>query len=91
VDVLRRYSGATLSFESEKLVALSGVVRYLSEKSLGKYFAGLWRNNLKLQLLHIMSFKDAKGPFLKLSIGLTGLLLQKSKLRPDSFKSIGRF
>jgi len=49
--VLHRYSDALLSFESDKFIALSGVAKYLSEKGLGTYVAGLWRNNLELQLL----------------------------------------
>ncbi|KAF4634736.1 hypothetical protein G7Y89_g3360 [Cudoniella acicularis] len=49
--VLTTYSGALLSFESDKLVALSGVAKYLSVKGLGTYVAGLWRYNLEFQLL----------------------------------------
>jgi hypothetical protein len=55
--VLESYSTALLSFESDKFVALSGVAKYLSEKGLGTYVAGLWRHNLELQLLWQTEFR----------------------------------
>jgi hypothetical protein len=50
-SILNSYSNASLAFPSDKLVALSGIVKYLSKKGLGAYVAGLWRDNLELQLL----------------------------------------
>jgi hypothetical protein len=43
-------SNASLTFPSDKLVALSGIAKHLSEKGFGTYVAGLWRDGLEHQL-----------------------------------------
>ncbi|KAH8600655.1 heterokaryon incompatibility protein-domain-containing protein [Bisporella sp. PMI_857] len=50
-SLLLFYSHASLSFGSDMLVAISGIARHLSNRGLGEYVAGLWRNGIEHQLL----------------------------------------
>lgn len=45
------YLMAHLSFESDKVVAFGGIARFLSDRGLGLYVAGLWRVDLMDNLL----------------------------------------
>jgi hypothetical protein len=48
---IRLYSRCKLTFAKDKLVAISGVARWLHAQTGDEYCAGLWRSNLKSQLL----------------------------------------
>lgn len=43
-EVVRRFSGADLTFASDKLLALSGIARRIHGQKGGEYLAGLWRD-----------------------------------------------
>ncbi|KAF2690119.1 HET-domain-containing protein [Lentithecium fluviatile CBS 122367] len=45
------YSRTSLSFSSDKLIALAGIARVTSKDVMGNYVAGLWRTHLESQLL----------------------------------------
>ncbi|KAE9373586.1 HET-domain-containing protein [Stipitochalara longipes BDJ] len=44
------YSGCSIKFGKDKLVALSGLARLMQEESSVEYLAGLWRKDLEIQL-----------------------------------------
>jgi hypothetical protein len=53
-QIIRSYTQANLSVNSDKLVAISGVARKLDQTHnhlAGVYLAGLWNSNLVLELL----------------------------------------
>jgi hypothetical protein len=50
-DVIHHYSRCKLTREKDKLVALSGVARWLHDQSGDKYVAGLWRTHIEPQLI----------------------------------------
>ncbi|KAH8593093.1 heterokaryon incompatibility protein-domain-containing protein, partial [Bisporella sp. PMI_857] len=69
-SVVYFYSHASLSFDSDKLVAISGVARHLSDKAfevplhfLGKCVAGLWRDNMEYQLLWHIGIDDYEAQY----------------------------
>ena len=45
-----KYSTCQLSYESDRLVAISGVARYLKTINKDQYVAGLWRRHLEREL-----------------------------------------
>ncbi|KAK0717989.1 hypothetical protein B0T26DRAFT_676218 [Lasiosphaeria miniovina] len=45
-----KYSACQLSYESDRLVAISGVARYLKTINKDQYVAGLWRRHLEKEL-----------------------------------------
>ncbi len=50
--LLRRYTSLELTFESDRLPALSGLAKFhQSSKGAGQYLAGLWRDDLLQSLL----------------------------------------
>jgi hypothetical protein len=51
LSVIRLYSRCKLTFAKDKLVAISGVARWLHTQTGDEYCAGLWRCNLESQLL----------------------------------------
>ena len=51
VAVVRFFSRCSLSFSSDKLVAISGMAQTLAPKLKCDYLAGLWRKDLEHQLL----------------------------------------
>jgi len=50
-EMIHAYSGLDLTYGTDKLVAASGVARYVKEKIESQYLAGLWRRDLLEQLL----------------------------------------
>ncbi|KAH8590024.1 heterokaryon incompatibility protein-domain-containing protein [Bisporella sp. PMI_857] len=52
--IVERYSQGQLSFEKDKFVALSGVVRLFAAKSKKEYIAGLWKTMLERALCWIV-------------------------------------
>ncbi|KAK1966919.1 HET-domain-containing protein [Colletotrichum sublineola] len=48
--IVQAYSQCHLTFPSDKVVALSGVVDYLRLKLKDKFYAGLWRAQMEMQL-----------------------------------------
>jgi hypothetical protein len=49
--VVETYSGCNLTFEKDKLVAISGIARMMKEDLKCEYLAGMWRKDLEHQLL----------------------------------------
>ena len=49
--VVKDYSWCDMTRESDKLVALSGIAKFFKDKYEQKYLAGLWREDLVLELL----------------------------------------
>ncbi|GKT41071.1 uncharacterized protein ColSpa_01252 [Colletotrichum spaethianum] len=49
-EVVQTYSQCNLTFISDKVIALSGVVDYLRLKLKDKFCAGLWRAQMEIQL-----------------------------------------
>lgn len=50
LTVVQAYSNSRLTYEKDKLIALAGLVEHFQRTTNDKYCAGLWRNNLPLQL-----------------------------------------
>jgi len=50
-DASARYAGRTLTFESDRLPAISGLAKYVSQVTGDKYLAGLWEKDLHYGLL----------------------------------------
>lgn len=53
-DIVSKYSRASLSFTTDKLVAISGIAKHFSERLQpfhDKYLAGLWQQRLRHHLL----------------------------------------
>lgn len=48
--VVRLYSAANLTFQSDKLPAIAGIARSVAKERGGQYLAGMWRENLEIQL-----------------------------------------
>jgi hypothetical protein len=48
--IVWQYSGAKLTFEEDKLVAISGIARIFQERLNDEYIAGLWWSDLVFQL-----------------------------------------
>lgn len=57
--VVRLYSRGLLTRESDKLIALSGVIKWLHGKCSSRYLAGLWEQDFLQQLL----WRTPKRPF----------------------------
>ena len=53
--ILRLYSAGSLTYASDKLVAISGIARELAPFIGGRYLAGLWEVQMARQLLWIAS------------------------------------
>jgi hypothetical protein len=50
-DIVRAYSALSLSFEQDKLPALSGVAKYILKQRPGdEYLVGMWRKTLLVDL-----------------------------------------
>lgn len=49
--IVRLYTGAKLTFASDKMVAISGIAQKAFEENEDQYLAGLWRKDIELQLL----------------------------------------
>jgi len=51
MGIVKQYPRGRLTFQKDKLVALSGVARRIGSRTGDQYLAGLWRTDLELQLL----------------------------------------
>ena len=51
MEIVRVYSAASLTFESDKLVAIAGVPNIMAARMEVRYLAGLWETDLPRQLL----------------------------------------
>ncbi|RFU28712.1 hypothetical protein B7463_g7603, partial [Scytalidium lignicola] len=49
--IVRLYTGAKLTFASDKLVAILGIAQKAFEENGDQYLAGLWRKDIELQFL----------------------------------------
>ena len=49
--IVRLYAAAKLSFRKDKKVAISGIARLVQKDTQDQCLAGLWRNDIELQLL----------------------------------------
>ena len=56
------YSSRLLTFEKDRLTALSSLARTLKDQNLGNYIAGLWSYNLPQGLAWISADPDARRP-----------------------------
>ena len=55
-DILQAYTRTFLTFRSDKLVAIAGIVRNVHEKTGDQYLAGIWASNLHKELCwHVVS------------------------------------
>ncbi len=59
-DLVEHYSGRNLSHERDRLLAIAGVAAIISQRSGHTFVAGLWQENMKLDLL--WSFKPNSPP-----------------------------
>jgi hypothetical protein len=57
-SVIEHYSRRNLTFSSDRLVAISGVAKWLQKRTGYEYVAGLWRKNLEQQLLWTTSLAN---------------------------------
>jgi hypothetical protein len=48
--IVEQYSSCQLSYSSDKLIAISGLVRHIQLQTREQYYAGLWREDLEHQL-----------------------------------------
>ncbi|PMD44770.1 HET-domain-containing protein [Hyaloscypha variabilis F] len=53
VDIVRQYTESSLTFQRDKLVAISGLAQEIQKYTGDQYLAGLWRKNLEHSLLWI--------------------------------------
>jgi hypothetical protein len=51
VNILEMYSKCLLTYPKDKLVAISGMAKFLGENMNSKYLAGLWEQDVEHQLL----------------------------------------
>lgn len=64
-EVVRKYSRSSLSFQTDKLVAVGGLASELQCMIKGEYCAGLWKNQFAAQLLwraNPLERKPGDGP-----------------------------
>jgi hypothetical protein len=53
MDLVSEYSGLILTYEKDRLAALSGLAAKFTNTSLGEYLAGIWTNMLPVGLLWV--------------------------------------
>jgi hypothetical protein len=51
LEIVQAYSGCSLTFDTDKLVAISGIARMMKDDMNCRYFSGLWLRDLEHQLL----------------------------------------
>jgi hypothetical protein len=51
LDIIKEYSILAITKESDRLPALLGLAKFLSQKFQTLYLAGLWESNLAIGLL----------------------------------------
>jgi hypothetical protein len=61
-DIVSSYSLRSLTRESDKLIALSGIAKQFAERFNGQYLAGLWKENIVEQLAWFVSTWDVTRP-----------------------------
>ena len=65
--VIWLYTQANLSFQSDKLVAVSGIARVAQKHSNDDYLAGMWRHEMEAQLCWKVQYRDrapsSRGPY----------------------------
>jgi hypothetical protein len=54
-EIIRLYSYCALTYDTDRLVAISGVARHIQQQSRDQYVAGMWRTNLEEQLCWCIS------------------------------------
>jgi len=57
----KRYSALSLTYDSDRLPAISGFAKRIGELSNDRYLAGLWQNSLHLDLLWTRLWKQPFG------------------------------
>jgi len=74
MGVAQNYTNRDITYNSDKLVALSGLAREFVQVASGRYLAGLWEQRLKHVMLwrrdyydHLNSFKERHAKKHKLS------------------------
>lgn len=63
-DIVREYCATSLTFQSDKLVALSGIAKFLHSlypTTYDDYYAGLWRRDLERQMFWTAGVRDVSG------------------------------
>lgn len=61
-SLVSKYTSLDISFESDRLVAISGLSQYLQQEAsdqFGKYYAGLWEVGFEQQLLWRSDYNDS--------------------------------
>jgi len=62
MDIVKSYTTKDMTFETDILVAISGIAKKLSSHLQGDYLAGLWQQHLPFQLLwHAETFDGRLG------------------------------
>lgn len=62
-QLVTNYSKMHLTFDQDKLPAISGIAKIYQNRNLGTYMAGLWRDYLHVELLwHVWGFRAARRP-----------------------------
>ncbi|KAF8848420.1 HET-domain-containing protein [Acephala macrosclerotiorum] len=56
-----RYSSLDLTYQSDRLLAISGIAKYFSQFKCGPYYAGLWRDKFLVQLVWYADNKALKA------------------------------
>ncbi len=60
---IESYTRACISHEKDKLVALSGICRLVKNITNDEYAAGLWLDNMELQLLWSIAYQSGRSTF----------------------------
>jgi hypothetical protein len=60
-SIIEEYSRLTLTFEKDRLPALSGIARLANHFCPGRYVAGLWEKDLPRQLLWYRGWEQGHG------------------------------
>lgn len=63
-EIVKKYCATSLTFQSDKLVALSGIAKYLHglyPTPYDEYHAGMWRRDMERQMFWTAGVRDASG------------------------------
>jgi len=63
-NIVRQFSECNLTFENDKLPAISGIAKWMASQVNDEYLAGLWRRDLESQLLWYSSKHLQDSPHL---------------------------
>lgn len=61
-DAVRTYSSRALSYESDRLPAISGVAHHIADITSSEYLAGLWQDDLLIGLLWSTDTGSGRAP-----------------------------